>query len=51
MRRRGGGGAGAAPKAVGSAVELSKKILGQSKMTTSKMSGTGDSQSGANQPG
>lgn len=39
-----------ADKTAGSAVELTKKILGQSKMTTSKMSkmsGTGDSQSAA----
>ena len=34
-----------------SAVELTKKILGQSKMNTSKMSATNESQSGANPSG
>ena len=43
------------PKTLGqnslSAVELTKKILGQSKMNTSKMSATNESQSGANPSG
>jgi len=34
-----------------SAVELTKKILGQSKMNMSKMSGTNESQSGINPSG
>ena len=51
LRAKKTAGLGGGQKGAMSAVELSKKILGQSKMNSSKMSATGDSQNGANQTG